>query len=100
RPAPAEAPEPAGRSPTKCQRRAMERGIAIHYFQWYKLPGPRRSPPAPAGEIPMPTLTLRGEVAEGEPFRGFAPVLFREQHEGVDVFVKLEALYRKSGEQL
>jgi hypothetical protein len=42
----------------------------------------------------MPTLTLSGEVAHGELFRGFRPALFRERHQGVEVVVKLEAVYR------
>jgi hypothetical protein len=44
----------------------------------------------------MPTLTLRGEIADAEPFRGFRPVLFRERHAGVEVVVKLEAVYRRA----
>jgi hypothetical protein len=43
----------------------------------------------------MPTLTLSGEVAPAELFRGFRPALFRERHQGVEVVVKLEAVYRR-----
>lgn len=90
----------AGRAPTKYQLKAMASGIPLHYFEWRKA----AESPAPPGlrglasEIPMPTLTLSGEVASSELFRGFRPALFREQHQGVEVVVRLEAVYRKGDE--
>jgi tRNA (guanine-N7-)-methyltransferase len=86
-----------GRTPTKYQLKAVARGIPIHYFEWHKLTGPR-PPPEPRPhprEVPMPTLTLSGEVAGDELFRGFHPVLFRELHQGLEVAVKLEAVYKR-----
>ena len=43
----------------------------------------------------MPTLTLSGAVASTELFRAFSPVLFRERHEGLEVVVKLQAVYQR-----
>jgi len=87
-----------GRTPTKYQLKAVAQGIPIHYFEWHKLAG-ARAPSGPRSlpsEVPMPTLTLSGEVAPGELFRGFRPALFRERHQGVEVVVKLEAVYQRS----
>lgn len=94
----------AGRTPTKYQRKAMARGIPIHYFEWRKRASPARepAPSAPASEIPMPTLKLRCEVASTELaelsdlFGGFEPALFLERHQEVDVVVKLERVYRRT----
>jgi tRNA (guanine-N7-)-methyltransferase len=87
-----------GRTPTKYQLKAMAQGISIHYFEWHKAAGPYepREPGSPPREVTMPTLTLEGEVAQGELFRDFRPALFRERHQGVEVVVKLEAVYRRS----
>ncbi len=92
----------AGRAPTKYQERAMAQGIPIHYFEWEKVaagafatPGSARTP---ALEAPMPTLLLRGEIANGELFRGFAPVMLRERCQEVAVLVKLDAVFEKSDE--
>lgn len=89
----------AGRSPTKYQLKAMAQGIPIHYFEWRRpgagdaaTPAPR---PAPT-EIEMPTLTLSAEVPIPEPFHDFRPAVFREQHKGLEVVVKLEAVYRRA----
>ena len=82
----------AGREPTKYQRKAMARGIPIHYFQWRKL-GRGAAPPAASEHLDMPTLTLGGSYAEPL-FAEFRPQVFRELHDGVEVVVKLEALFR------
>lgn len=98
-----EAPEIAGRTPTKYQRKAMAQGIAIHYFEWQRRAELATSPTVvaggdrdPAPESPMPTLTLRGAVPPAELFRDFRPVLFRERHQGQEVVVKFEAVYRRA----
>lgn len=87
----------AGRATTKYQLKAMAQGIPIHYFEWHKTRDPRvLLPRAPSSEISMPTLTLGGEVASHELFRDFRPALFRERHQGVEVVVKLEAVYQRT----
>lgn len=98
----------AGRSPTKYQLKAMAQGIPIHYFEWRRAgatppsdarpAAPDRPSPSPESapqEIEMPTLTLSAEVPVPEPFRDFRPALFREQHQGLEVVVKFEAVYRR-----
>lgn len=86
-----------GRAATKYQLKAMAQGIPIHYFEWHKPASAARAPlAAPAGEISMPTLTLIGAVASPAPFQGFRPVLFRELAQGVEVVVKLQAVYRRT----
>src|SRR5262245_3220628 len=92
-----EAAAPPGRTPTKYQLKAVAQGIPIHYFEWHKAAGPRApsGPRSHPSEVPMPTLTLSGEVAPGELFRDFRPELFRERHQGVEVVVRLEAVYRR-----
>jgi len=93
-----------GRTPTKYQLKAMAQGIPIHYFQWQKRDAPSDAPRAPLpprpSELPMPTLTLRGAHPEAEPLGfnpgGFRPLAFREQFGGVEVVVKLEAVYRRT----
>ncbi len=91
-----------GRAATKYQLKAMAQGIPIHYFEWHKPASAARAPlAAPAlGEIPMPTLTLGGAVATPALFEGFRPVLFRELEGGVEVVVKLQAVYRRTEPQL
>ena len=87
-----------GRMPTKYQLKAVAQGIRIHYFEWHKVAGvraPSRLRPHPS-EVPMPTLTLSGEVAHGELFRGFRPALFRERHQGVEIVIRLEAVYQRT----
>ncbi len=89
----------AGRSPTKYQLRAMARGIPIHYFEWRKA-APSASSPSREALDPaaiMPTLTLGGAFDARALFEGFEPRLFREVHEGVEVVVKLEAVYARVG---
>ncbi|HEX6885530.1 MAG TPA: tRNA (guanosine(46)-N7)-methyltransferase TrmB [Planctomycetota bacterium] len=95
-----EVPALPGRAPTKYQLKAMAQGIPIHYFQWQKRGAPPDVPHAPSqprpSELPMPTLSLRGARPESEPFGEFRPLAFREQVGGVEVVVKLEAVYRRT----
>ena len=81
-----------GREPTKYQRKAMARGIPIHYFEWRKL-GRAAAPSAASDALDMPSLTLGGP-RPAPLFGEFQPHVFREVHDGVEVVVKLEALYR------
>ena len=88
-----------GRTPTKYEEKARARGLPIHYFEWRKRACAAR--PAGRGSSAtgtMPTLKLSGAVAGAELFRGFEPALFRERHEGVDVVVKLQTVYRRADE--
>lgn len=87
----------AGRRPTKYQLKAMAQGIPIHYFEWWKRPDAAPEPPrAPApAPLPMPTLTLTGADPERELFPEFRPLRFRENAQGVEVIVKLLAIYRR-----
>jgi tRNA (guanine-N7-)-methyltransferase len=105
-----EAPVVPERLATKYQLKAMAQGIPLHYFEWRKREPPRSEStadeavepapraPEPPHELAMPTLILSGARAGAEPFRGFRPLQFREQHEGVDVIVKLETVYRRLDE--
>jgi tRNA (guanine-N7-)-methyltransferase len=92
-----EVAELAGRRPTKYQLKAMAQGIPIHYFQWRKLATAASEPPATCPrEIPMTTLTLSGARVDGEPFRDFHPLLFREVRQEVEIAVRLEAVFRRA----
>lgn len=90
-----------GRETTKYQRKAMAAGIPIHYFPWRRAHAPEGLPPLPPRDPfdTMPSLTLQGACDPAHLFDGFAPVLHREQVEGVDVTVKLVAAYRRSDDQ-
>jgi tRNA (guanine-N7-)-methyltransferase len=91
-----------GREPTKYQRKAMAQGIPIHYFEWKKAGAPPATgarpgaPPSRADTVlpPMPSLTLGGPHASARPFGDFRPRVFRELADGIEVVVKLEALFR------
>jgi len=84
-----------GRKPTKYQQKAMAQGIPIHFFEWEKPASAPAAPPGPASEVPdMPTLSMTGATA-GELFQDFRPQRFREQERGVEVIVKLLAVYRR-----
>jgi len=86
----------AGRTPTKYERKALAQGLPIHYFEWRRADGPAPRPhAAPAAEASMPTITLSGEAPVEELFAGFRPQVFRETAAGVEVLVKLEAVYRR-----
>jgi tRNA (guanine-N7-)-methyltransferase len=95
-----EVAEIPGRRPTKYQRKAMEQGIPIHYFEWRRSRAPVDVPaaPTPPPTTPMPSLTLRGGLPEADLLEGFAPRLLRERHEGVEVVVRLRGAYRRLGE--
>jgi tRNA (guanine-N7-)-methyltransferase len=89
-----------GREPTKYQRKAMAAGVPIHYFPWRRAGAvPAPLPPEPSSTDAMPSLTLAGEPAEHELFRGFAPVLERAAPRGVETVVKLGHAYRSLDEQ-
>ncbi len=96
------------RSPTKYQLKALARGMPIHYFEWQKRAGAplarASEPSAPArtrskgerADASMPTLTLAGPFDADRLLAGFRPRTFRERAEGVEVTVKLEAVYRRT----
>jgi tRNA (guanine-N7-)-methyltransferase len=94
----AEVPALSGRSPTKYQLKALAAGLSIHYFQWRRVdtPAPRAVPAPTDPELLMPTLTLSGAPPHVELFPAFRPQLFREAHDGVEIVVKLAAVYRRS----
>ena len=88
-----------GRSPTKYQLKAMAQGIPIHYFEWKRERAPSgafdglfASPPATS---PMLSITLRGSLEPSDLFREFTPQVLRETHDGVEVVVRLIAVYRR-----
>jgi len=87
----------AGRTPTKYQRKARAQGIPSHSFEWRKRPDAApvaAGAPAPE-ELPMPTLSLTGADPARELFPDFRPQRFRERERGVEVIVKLQAIYRR-----
>jgi tRNA (guanine-N7-)-methyltransferase len=90
-----------GRSVTKYQQKAMAQGLSIHYFQWRMLGSPAAAISEPRATPPphlpaMPTLTLSGAPPSAKLFRAFHPQLFREVHAGVEVVVKLAAVYHRA----
>jgi len=96
-----------GRKPTKYQRKAMDQGIADHFFEWRRVPavarveaGPLHAAPPPETvplPDPMPSLTLAGSPTTAHPFAAFSPVTAREVHEDVEVVIKLSAAYAHTG---
>lgn len=90
-----EVPAIEGHKPTKYQAKAMAQGIPIHFFEWQRRPAPPPAP-LPAREFPtMPTLSLTGARATSDLFQDFRPQRFRESERGVEVIVKLQAVYRR-----
>lgn len=86
----------AGRAPTKYQLKAMAQGIPIHFFEWQKRPDAPATVPSPSAPSPaMPTLTLTGARPGLDLFADFRPQRFREQERGIEVIVRLQAVYRR-----
>lgn len=96
-----EVAEIPGRTPTKYQRKAMDQGIPIHFFQWRRRPDAvvaRPDRPVLDPEADMPTISLEGPVRGSRDaiFDGFERIVHRERHEGVEVIVKLDAVFRRA----
>jgi tRNA (guanine-N7-)-methyltransferase len=95
-----EVAEIPGRTPTKYQRKAMDQGIPIHFFEWRRRPDARAEPTPPHVSDPqaaMPTVSLEGPVqgARDAVLEGFERVVHRERHGEVEVVVKLESVFRR-----
>jgi tRNA (guanine-N7-)-methyltransferase len=91
-----EVAELPGRTPTKYQLKAMAAGIPIHYFEWRKVvPGPAWTGAPVEPRALMPTLTLAGSFDPAALFADFRPRLFREQHQGVEIAVRLESVFHR-----
>ena len=87
------------REPTKYELKARAQGLPIHFFPWEKraAPDPALLPPRPVELSDMPSLTLRGAHDPARLLEAFQPVTLREEHRGVDTFVKLACAWRRLG---
>lgn len=92
-----------GRRATKYERKALDQGVSIHYFEWRKRGEPASVPPFPIPSPPpgpertMLSLTLRGPLDLARALDAFTPRLFREEKDGVEVVVRLVGAYRRVG---
>lgn len=101
-----------GRTPTKYERKALDRGESIHYFEWKKVREPDSVPAQPQhdpyfAEEPslgsaeetdsMPTVVLSGGPADEVMFDGYTPSTYQKTHAGVHTVVKLDAIYKELG---
>jgi tRNA (guanine-N7-)-methyltransferase len=87
-----------GREPTKYEQKARARGERIRYFEWRKRAEPA-TPPALVHHEPVDTMlsvNLRGAYAEDRLFAGFDEHSSKETERGVQVVVRLRAVYRRS----
>lgn len=95
----AEIGEIPGRKPTRYQRKALDQGIPIHFFEWRKAHAPKRPPPLPHSDplATMPSLTLTSldgrDDHRSAPLDGFQPFTHRELHDDVGTTVRLVAAY-------
>jgi len=85
-----------GHQPTKYQRKAMAQGIPIHFFEFQKelethVPDPQSIDPSF-----MPSITLSGAFDPKALASQFQPQSLREQHEGEEVVVRLNAAFQRS----
>ena len=101
-----------GRTPTKYERKARAEGIPIHFFEWRRRavdsaelpsapPYPRPAPP-PGPDPRMLSLTFHGPPTSAAScnaaLASFRPRLAREEHDGVEVVVRLVGAYQRVGE--
>jgi hypothetical protein len=85
---------------TKYQRKALARGAPLHVFEGRRIDGPPPVPPQSPAIAPVETamlsLTLRGRLDAGALDLFAGGRVLREQHEGVDVTVRLGPAYRQT----
>jgi len=86
-----------GRNPTKYERKALARGIPIHYFEWRK-DSPLAAQAPTESHPEMMSLTLRGPHEASSLLAGFEPQVFHERHDGIEVIVRFGAWYRRADE--
>ncbi len=99
-----------GRTATKYEKKALDRGESIHYFQWIKQNEPIRVPIQPEHDshLPpvgsesddpeaMPTVVLSGGPADDVLFTSHEPIVHQEDHGGVHTVVKLGPVYKEMG---
>ena len=97
-----------GRTATKYEKKALDRGESIHYFQWIKESEPISVPIQPQHDshLPdsdsddpeaMPTVVLSGGPADDVLFTSHEPIVHQEDHEGVHTVVKLGPVYKEMG---
>jgi tRNA (guanine-N7-)-methyltransferase len=86
--------EVSGRVPTRYERKALERGETVHYFEWKRIEGP--VPPGRAERMePMPNALLAGDADLDTLLARFEPAAWEEEHEGAPVRIRLENAYRR-----
>ena len=101
----------AGRTPTKYEQKALDRGEAIHYFQWRKEREPETLPPQPQHDpfepeqpTAMPTVVLSGGPDADSLFENFESSIHQEEHppgpEAVHTVIKFSAVYRELGAEV
>lgn len=88
---------------TKYQKKALARGTPLHVFEGRRIEAQQSAaPPRPAKahvESSMMSLTLRGRLDPGALELLAGGQCLREQHDGVDVTVRLGPVYRQLGDE-
>ncbi len=88
-----------GRRPTKYEAKARAQGIPIHFFEWKKAAAPLGSFDGRFASLPatpdMTSILLRGPIDPSTLFADFVPHALRETHDGIEVSVRLVAVYKR-----
>lgn len=81
-----------GRKPTKYERKALDAGVPVRYFVWWRgTGGATERTLEKVG--PMPNMLLKGKYDRDRLPADFEPCSWQTDHRGVTVVIKLSAVY-------
>lgn len=83
-----------GRTPTKYEQKALAQGALIHYFVWHKVTATPSARTHTKKVTDMPNVLLQGEVSSTELLDVLQHQSWMEQHQDVDIIIKVENVYQ------
>lgn len=83
-----------GRSPTKYEAKALAEGSLIHYFVWHKAITTPSARTQTEKVTDMPNVVFQGEATTSSLLNALQNQSWIEQRQGVDVIIKVEAVYQ------
>ncbi len=85
-----------GRGTTKYERRGVEAGSAIRYFEWRRTAGGGPEPPHVERLEAMPNVMFEGQPVGGDPLPGFRARSWDEERRGLRVLIQLLSVFARA----